>query len=77
MPSRSKAALTRQNPTRMPYSCQLQLGMSGTNRVSPGGVSTARGIGLAVSQFSMLNTGQTTIRTPSGSVSGSRSTMAL
>ena len=41
------------------------------------GVSTVRGIAFEVSQFSILNTGHTTIRVLSGRTSGDRSTMAL
>ena len=36
----------RQKPTRLPYSCQAQFGMSGIGEPPAGGVSTVRGIGL-------------------------------
>ena len=34
----------RQKPTRLPYSCQAQFGMSGIGAPPAGGVSTVRGI---------------------------------
>ena len=37
---------SRQNPTRLPYSCQHQFGMSGIGEPPAGGVSTVRGMRL-------------------------------
>ena len=76
MPAFSKAARMRQMPTRMPYSCQVQLGTSGTGATPPGGGETMRGMARAMSHSSILTTGQTTMRAPPGSLSGGRSTMA-
>src|SRR4051794_15024303 len=66
----------RQKPTRIPYSCQAQLGRSGRREPPMGGGRTARGIGPWMSQFSTLTMFHTTRRTPSGSGSGGRSTIA-
>ena len=72
-PKSSKMALIRQKPTRWPYSCQAQLGMSGTLRATPpGGLTTVRGIGSSMTQCSTLTHGQTTMRAPSGSGRGRR-----
>ena len=38
--------MKRQKPTRLPYSCHAQFGMSGIGEPPAGGVSTVRGIGL-------------------------------
>ena len=64
--------LRRQNPTRIPYSCQLQFGTSGRSGWPWGGGITVRAIGRATSQSSSAITGQMTMRTPSGSRSGGR-----
>jgi len=44
----------RQNPTRFPYSCQAQFGMSGIGAPPAGGVSTVRGNGCVGSHSSTL-----------------------
>src|SRR5208282_1900034 len=55
----------RQNPTRLPYSCQAQFGMSGIGAPPAGGVSTVRGIGWVGSHSSTLTINQTANRAPS------------
>ena len=65
-PTRSNILRRRQKATRMPYSCQLQLGRSGSCGVPCGGVITMRAIGRDRSQSSSENTGQTTRRMPFG-----------
>src|SRR6478609_8432058 len=62
----------RQKPTRLPYSCQHQFGMSGIGEPPARGVSTVRGIVCVGSQSSTLVTVHTTIRAPFGSLSGWR-----
>ena len=47
---RSSTSSNRQNPTRLPYSCHAQLGISGLGEPPAGGVSTVRGIGEALAQ---------------------------
>ena len=76
MPWRSRAAFRRQKPTRMPYSCQAQLGKSGTTPTPEGAGSTWRGIGRVISHTSRFTIGQTTSRAFPGSLSGARSTIA-
>ncbi len=56
MPCASSAAFNRQNPTRMPYSCHAQLGRSGSTEAPCGAVSTCRGMGRSISQFSTFTT---------------------
>ncbi len=56
----------RQKPTRMPYSCQLQFGWSGSSGCNCGGTITMRAMAREMSQSSSASTGQITIRTPSG-----------
>ena len=73
---RSSAALRRQKPTRMPYSCQAQLGTSGSPLAPAGVVMTWRGMRALKSQFSTLTTVETTTRASPGSLSGLRSTIA-
>ena len=65
----SSTSSTRQNPTRLPYSCQAQFGMSGIGMPPAGGVSTVRGIGCVGSHSSTLTINQTASRAPSGSMS--------
>src|SRR5580692_3687512 len=60
----------------MPYSCQLQLGTSGSKGTPVGAGSTWRAIGLEMSQTSRLTMVQTIMRAPPGNFSGGRSTMA-
>ena len=66
----------RQKPTRMPYSCQLQLGTSGSSTAPVGAGSTCRAMARAMSHTSRLTMVQTTTRARPGSLSGGRSTMA-
>src|SRR5262249_35894158 len=66
----------RHTPTRIPYSCQLQLGTSGRWLTPLGGASTCRAIGLPMSQTSRLTMVQNTRRAPPGSFSAGRSTIA-
>ena len=70
--SRSNTRLSRQKPTRMPYSCQLQFGWSGSIGWPCGGVITMRAIGREMSQCSSDISGQRISRSPSGSFSGGR-----
>src|SRR5262249_50205208 len=63
-------------PTRLPYSCQHQLGMSGIGEPPAGGVSTVRGIVWVGSHSSTLVIVHTTMRAPFGSFSGLRFVMA-
>ena len=72
MENSSSAWTRRQNPTRLPYSCQAQLGMSGLGEPPAGGVSTVRGIGASGSHSSTLTITQTAMRAPSGRTSGFR-----
>src|SRR5258707_15099921 len=62
----------RQNPTRLPYSCQAQFGMSGVGEPPAGGVSTVRGIVCLASHSSTLMITHTAIRAPFGNLSGGR-----
>ena len=66
----------RQKPTRLPYSCQAQLGTSGLGEPPAGGVSTVRGIGCVASHSSTLTMTHTATRALPGRVSGGRSEMA-
>ena len=52
MPSFSYSSKKRQAPTRMPYSCQLQCGTSGSSGTPVGAGITWRGIGRPMSQTS-------------------------
>ncbi len=72
----SYTANSRQKPTRLPYSCQHQLGMSGIGEPPAGGVSTVRGIGCVGSHSSTLVMVHTTMRAPFGSLSGLREGIA-
>src|ERR1700742_604452 len=68
----SSTSSIRQKPTRFPYSCQAQLGMSGVGDPPAGGVSTVRGIvsnGFHSSTLTMIHT---TTRAWFGSASGLR-----
>src|SRR5579883_1503072 len=76
MSCRLNKSKKRQTPTRMPYSCQLQFGTSGSWVCPVGGGSTCRAIGLPISQTSRLTMVQKIRRAPPGSFSGGRSTMA-
>src|SRR6185295_10382292 len=66
----------RQKPTRMPYSCQAQLGRSGCSGCPYGGGSTVRGMLRSIDHSSTLTMVHTATRAPPGSLSGGRSTMA-
>src|SRR5690606_41969173 len=63
IPRLLKASSKRQNPTRMPYSCQDQFAMSGRLVTPVGGGITCRAIGRSSDQYSTFMTGQTTTRT--------------
>ena len=63
----------RQKPTRLPYSCQAQFGMSGEGEPPAGGVNTVRGIGWFASHSSTLTITHTAMRLPSGNFSAGRS----
>jgi hypothetical protein len=66
----------RQKPTRMPYSCQDQLGTSGSSGTPVGAGSTCRAIGLPMSHTSRLTMLHTATRASPGSRNGGRSTIA-
>src|SRR5580704_4081896 len=69
----SNTLMKRQNPTRLPYSCQAQFGTSGIGEPPAGGVSTVRGIGCVASHSSTLTMTHTAMRAPFGSLSAARS----
>jgi hypothetical protein len=69
----SNISTNRQNPTRLPYSCQAQFGTSGIGAPPAGGVITVRGIGGVASHSSTLIMTHTAMRAPFGSLSGARS----
>src|SRR5688572_2708455 len=73
--SRSNTWSILQNPTRFPYSCQAQFGMSGSGEPPAGGVRTVRGIGSRGFHSSTLTITQTTRRAPSGRRSAGRFVM--
>src|SRR5271155_3569389 len=73
---RSNRSKKRHTPTRMPYSCQLQFGTSGSIVTPVGGASTWRAIGFPMSQTSRLTMVQNTTRAPPGSFNGGRSEIA-
>ena len=66
----------RQKPTRLPYSCHAQFGMSGIGDPPAGGVSTVRGIASRGFHSSTLTITHTTMRAPSGNARRGRSAMA-
>src|SRR6201996_3633399 len=72
MPNLSSVSASRQKPTRLPYSCQVQFGMSGVGTPPAGGVFTVRGIGEWMSHSSMETSTHTAMRLPSGKVSFGR-----
>src|ERR1700730_7535206 len=72
----SSTSTKRQKPTRLPYSCHAQLGMSGLTELPAGGGRTVRGIGSRGFHSSTLTTTQTARRAPPGSVRRGRSVMA-
>ena len=64
--------MSRQKPTRMPYSYQVQFGMSGMGVWPIGGCESCRAIGRVISHSSILTTDQTMMRPLPGSFSGGR-----
>src|SRR5579872_1527951 len=76
IPSFSYSAWKRQNPTRIPYSCQLQFGTSGSWVTPVGGARTCRGIAREISHTSTLTIVHTIMRSPFGNRSLGRSTIA-
>ena len=70
-PALASARISRQKPTRMPYSYQVQLGMSGIGVCPIGGCESWRAIGRVISHSSMFTTDHTIMR-PLGSRSGGR-----
>jgi hypothetical protein len=76
IPSSSMTSSMRQKPTRLPYSCQAQFGMSGIGEPPAGGVRTVRGMVSLISHSSTLTMTQTARRLPAGSVRAGRSEMA-
>jgi len=72
----SNISTIRQNPTRLPYSCHAQFGMSGIGAPPAGGVRTVRGIVSLGSHSSTLTMTHTTSRAPLGKTSGRRSGIA-
>src|SRR5580692_1701814 len=71
-PNLSSVSARRQKPTRLPYSCQVQFGMSGVGTPPAGGVFTVRGIGELMSHSSMETSTQTATRLPLGKASFGR-----
>jgi hypothetical protein len=72
MSNESRISMKRQKPTRFPYSCQAQLGMSGIGAPPAGGVSTVRGMVWLMSHSSTFTMVQTTMRALPGSCSARR-----
>src|SRR5580698_3547223 len=72
MPNLSSASASRQKPTRLPYSCQVQFGISGVGTPPAGGVFTVRGIGELMSHSSMETRIHTARRLPPGNASFGR-----
>src|SRR5579872_5987096 len=68
----SNTSSRRQKPTRLPYSCQAQFGISGEGEPPAGGVSTVRGMVSFASHSSTLTITHTAMRAPFGSFSGGR-----
>ena len=66
------ARISRQKPTRMPYSYQVQFGMSGMTLWPCGAIESCRAIGRVISHSSMLTTDQTIMRPLPGSFSFGR-----
>src|SRR3954463_6639773 len=65
----------RQNPTRMPYSCQAQFGRSGSSGCPYGGGRTVRGMLRSIDHSSTLTMVQIATRALPGSASFGRSTI--
>ena len=68
----SSAFISRQKPTRMPYSYQVQFGISGIALWPCGAIESCRAIGRVISHSSMLTIDQTIILPLPGSFSGGR-----
>ncbi len=66
------ASSSRQKPTRMPYSCQAQLGTSGRGATPWGAVRYWRAMVFSMSHSSMLTMVHTAMRAPLGSFHGRR-----
>jgi hypothetical protein len=71
-PACASARNSRQKPTRMPYSYQVQFGISGMGVCPMGGCDSWRTIGRVISHSSILTTDQTIMRALPGSRSGGR-----
>src|SRR5580704_13670653 len=67
--------MNRQKPTRFPYSCHAQFGMSGIGEPPAGGVRTVRGIVSRGFHSSTLTITQTASRAPPGNASLGRAMM--
>src|SRR5215469_16166482 len=65
----SRTFTNRQKPTRFPYSCQAQFGMSGIGEPPAGGVRTVRGMVSRGFHSSTLTITQTASRAPPGNSS--------
>ena len=63
------ARISRQKPTRMPYSYQVQFGMSGIALLPCGAIESCRAIGRSISHSSILTTDHTMMRPLPGSFS--------
>src|SRR5512145_3193000 len=75
-PNFSSTSMKRQKPTRIPYSCQAQLGRSGSSGWPCGGESTMRGMARSIDHSSTLTMVHTATRASFGSLRGGRSTIA-
>src|SRR5512136_1230812 len=67
--------MNRQKPTRFPYSCHAQFGISGIGEPPAGGVRTVRGIVSSGFHSSTLTITQTASRAPPGNMSRGRALM--
>src|SRR5213593_1317117 len=76
IPNRSRTSSILQKPTRLPYSCHAQLGISGSGDPPAGGVKTVRGIGSRGFHSSTLIMTQTTRWLFAGKAMRGRSLMA-
>src|SRR5881296_3802779 len=66
------ASWSRQNPTRIPYSCHAQFGTSGMTATPCGEVRYCRGMPFSMDHSSMLTMVHTAMRAPLGSFHGRR-----
>src|SRR4029450_12196263 len=76
MPREVRASNSRQNPTRIPYSCHAQFGTSGSTVAAWGGGGPGGGIGFSGSPSPTFTIVQTAIRAPFGSFQGVRCEIA-